>query len=188
MGTRINILLDHNLTDSDRCESVLARLSAALPAALAVREYWRSVDPQCPPDELETWRSEPVSSRAPWLYRFTAPGSLFLTVTAQAACIRTGGRWRGFLSIEPLRRVHLVACRSIADSLGSQCLAFFADSGEIDDLFWDGRCQWECIEKMEQMWGPPQRTFEPIESTVALTSEHTVPLVWFLEGKYKAPI
>jgi hypothetical protein len=141
-----------------------------------------SADPHRQRDDLVVWRVDPVSPREPCLHRYTGPGSLFLTVTAQAACIRTGGRWRGFLSIEPLRRVHLAAFRQIAGSMGSRCLAFYADSCEVDDLFWGGRSQWECIQLMERNWGRPQRSVEDIEPRVAAAAEHTVPTVWFLES------
>jgi hypothetical protein len=182
MGTRINVLLDHALTDSHSREALLARLATALPAALGVRDYWRSADPLGPRDELEVWRQDHVSPRAPYLLRYTGPGSLFLTVTTQAARIRTGGRWRGFLSIEPLRCVHLAVFRQIAASLGSRCLALYADCCEIDDLFWSGRTQWDCIELMERLWGPPQRSVEEFETRIANLAEQTVPSVWFLES------
>jgi hypothetical protein len=182
MGTRINVLVDHDLTDTRNRGSVMARLATALPAALAVRDYWRLADPRSQRDDLEVWRADPVSPREPCLHCYTGPGSLFLSVTAQAACIHTGGRWRGFLSIEPLRRVHLAAFRQIAGSLGSRCLVFYADSCEVDDLFWGGRSQWECIELMERMWGPPQRSVEEIEPQIAAAAEHTVPMAWFLES------
>lgn len=46
MGTRINVLFDHDLPDYRDGEAVVARLTTALPAVLAVREYWRAVDPK----------------------------------------------------------------------------------------------------------------------------------------------
>ena len=101
MGTRINALLDHDLNDFRDRESVLDRLAAALPGAVAVKNYWKSIDPHDAPDGLATWRPDPESPRESTLHRYTGPGSLFLSVTAQAAWVRTGGRWRGFLSIEP---------------------------------------------------------------------------------------
>jgi hypothetical protein len=116
------------------------------------------------------------------LHRYTGPGSLFLTITAQAARVRTGGRWRGFLSIEPLRRVHLAAFRQIARSLGSRCLALYADCDDVDDLFWGGRTQGECIELMKRIWGPPQWSAEEIERRLVAAADRTVPLVWFLEN------
>ena len=182
MGTRINVLLDHNLTDYRNRESVLARLAAALPAALGVRDYWHAVDPRSPHDELSVWRADPVSPGELALHHYTGPGNLFLTVSPLAARIRTGGRWRGFVSNEPLRRVHLAAFRQIAVSVGSSTLALYADSCEVDDLFWGGGTQWECIELMERIWGPPHLSVEQIDPKVSLAAESSVPLVWFLEN------
>jgi hypothetical protein len=182
MGTRINVLLEHDLSDFRNRESVLDRLAVALPSALAVRDYWHSTDPQSKHSELNAWRANPMSPRDPDLYRYTAPGSLLLTVTSQAASIHAGGRWRGFLTIEPLRLVHLAAFRQIAAALGSHALALYADSCEVDDLFWGGHSQWECIEWMERAWGPPQRSVDDINPKVALAAERDVPLVWFLES------
>jgi len=182
MGTRINVLLDHDLTDYRNRESVLARLAAALPATLGVRDYWRAVDPHTPDNELAVWRADPVSPGNSALHHYTGPGSLFLSVTAWAASIRTGGRWRGFVSIEPLRRIHMAAFRQIAGSVGSSKLALYADSCEVDDLLWGGATQGECIELMERMWGPPHRSVEKIDPKVSLAAKHSVPLVWFLEN------
>jgi hypothetical protein len=181
MGTRIDVLLDHNLTDYRDREAVLTRLATALPSALAVQDYWHSADPHSIHDKSVEWRAEAMSPHNPVLYRYTAPGSLFLTVTNQAAHIRTGGRWRGFLSIEPLRRVHLTAFRHITRALGSSSLAIYADACEIDNSFWGGKTQGECVALMERLWGPPQRSVEGIESWIATEAERTVPQVWFLE-------
>lgn len=180
MGTRINALLHHDLIDFRDRESVLARLAPTVAAALAAREYWRSVDPQDLADDLTVWQPDPVNPRLPGRHHFTGPGSLFLTVTATAAHLRTGGRWRGFLSIEPLRRVHLTAFRHIAGCLGSRRMALCADSDEVNDLFWDGGTQADCVALLEQMWGPPQPNVEEIDPQIEAEAERTVPLVWFL--------
>jgi hypothetical protein len=182
MGTRINVLVDHDLSDFRDRESVLVRLQAALPSALEVQDYWHSADAHSEHEELKVWRANPASARDTDFHRYTAPGNLFLTVTNYAAQIRTGGRWRGFLTIEPLRRAHLAAFLQIARALGSCRLALYADSCEVDDLFWCRRTQSECIELMKQMWGPPQCSVEKIEPEVSLAAERTVPLVWFLES------
>jgi hypothetical protein len=185
LGTRINVLFDHNLTDFGDRESVLARLSASLPAALAVEEYWQLADPKTSKSgKLNLWRADPVSPIESNLNRYTGPGSLFLTITPKAAGVHTGGRWRGFLEIEPLRRVHLKAFRGIGTALGATCFALYADSGEVDDLFWGGRTQWECILLMEQIWGPPQESIEEIDerSISAVERKMGFPFVWFLEN------
>jgi hypothetical protein len=126
--------------------------------------------------------TDPASPHRPELHYYTGPGRLFLTVASTTAHIRTGGRWRGFLTIEPVRRVHLGAFRQIARAFGTASMALYGDSCEVDDLFWSGRKQWECIELMERLWGPPQRTAEEIDAKITAAAEQTVPLVWFLES------
>jgi hypothetical protein len=184
MGTRINVLFDHELADYSNSESVLARLSSAIPAASAVRDYWATADPHYGHADLNTWHADPVSPCDSDLRRYTGPGRMFLTFTKRAAKIRTGGRWRGFLEIEPLRRVHLTAFRQIAAALGVSSFVMFADSCEVDDFFWGGRTLWECVELMERMWGPPQRSVEVIDERecFAAQSKWTYPFVWFLES------
>jgi hypothetical protein len=183
MGTRINLLLDHDLADFRNPGEVLARLSPTTRAAEAVRDYWLTSDPDSPHNLQSVWEADPQSPREPGLRRFSGPGSLFLSVTASAARVRTGGRWRGFLAIEPLRRVHLLAFRTIARALGAGFMALYADSDEVDGLFWDRRPPWECVERMQQMWGSPQGSVEDVDPGIAAAAEVYLPnSVWFLEG------
>jgi len=184
MGTRINALFDHELTDYQNSESILARLSGAIPAAFAVRDYWRTADPHYGHETLNTWHADPVPPFESNLSLYTAPGSLFLTITKEAATIRTGGRWRGFLDIEPLRRVHLAAFRQIGATLGARSFALYPDSCEVNDLFWGDHTQWQCVELMERMWGPPQRSVDVIDQKefLAAESKWKYPFTWFLES------
>src|SRR5689334_13464649 len=126
MGTRIEVYLTHDLPRFDDVGAVLARLEGTMPAALAVRAFWRAEGSGA--FDEERWEAEAAGAFLPNVRRYRGPGSLYLTMTRAAACIGTGGRWRGFLGIEPLRRVHLSAFRAIADALGSPELAICADS------------------------------------------------------------
>jgi hypothetical protein len=183
MGTRIHVYLTHNLPRFDDAAATIARLNSALPAAFAVREYWRSVDPETHQTD-ESWEAEPITPRTPNLRRYSGPGSLYLTVTPAAALISTGGRWRGFLSIEPLRRVHLAAFRAIARALGSTKLALCADSCEdVTDAFLDDGSQEDCIAAMRSAMGPPQRSVGSIAPDIVAHTKHGVPSVWFLESE-----
>lgn len=183
MGTRINLLLGHDLTDFRDSVEVLARLAPTTKAAVAVRDYWLTEEAKIPHDPQITWEAEPVTPRLSGLRRFSGPGSLFLSVAASAACVRTGGRWRGFLAVESLRRVHLLAFRLIARALGSDLMAIYGDSDEIDELIWAGRPPWECVEQMEQLWGPPYDRVDDLEPDIAAAAELYLPSsVWFLEG------
>src|SRR5688572_6900885 len=126
MGARIEVYLCHGLPRFDDAADTISRLNSILPAAFAVRDYWRSVDPRA--YELERWEAEPLGPRLPDIRRYSGPGALYFAVTPAAARISTGGRWRGFLSIDPLRTVHLGAFRSIAQVMGSTTMALCADA------------------------------------------------------------
>jgi hypothetical protein len=183
MGTRIHVYLTHNLPRFDDAAATIARLNSALPATFAVRDYWRSVDPETHQTD-ERWEAEPITPRTPNVRRYSGPGSLYLTVTPAAARISTGGRWRGFLSIEPLRRVHLPAFRAIARAMGSAKLALCADSrDDVSDVFLADGSQDDCIAVMRSAMGPPQPSVESIAPDIVAQTEHGVPSVWFLDGQ-----
>jgi hypothetical protein len=115
--------------------ATLSRLAFSASAALAVRDYWLSVDPNSSTDEVLAWCANPEFNRDRNFRRDTAPGSLFPAVSVQAARVHTGARWRSFLSIEPLRRVHLLTFRAIGAALSSDWMALFSDRYEVDDAF-----------------------------------------------------
>jgi len=179
MGTRINALFDHDLADFHDREECLARLAPTAPAASAVDDYWCTVQPERSRDEHARWQAEPVLPRGHDLRRYIGPGGLYLTVTPVAARVRTGGRWRGFLTIEPLRRVHLAAFRAIARALGADRMAVCLDSDEVDDLFWDGGHLRDCEGCMRDRWGPPQASIEWIDPAIVAAAETCPPPVWF---------
>jgi hypothetical protein len=182
MGTRIHVYLSHDLPRFDDAAVMIARLTSALPAALAVRDYWRSVEPDTYQGE-EHWKAEPVTPRTPNVRRYSGPGWLLMSITPAAARISTGARWRGFLSIEPLRQVHLAAFRSIGRAMGSATLALCADSrDDVNDVFCANGSMADCIAKMRSVMGPPQASAEVIAPEIVVKAKHGVPSVWFLDG------
>jgi hypothetical protein len=103
-----------------------------------------------------------------------------LSITPAAARIYTGARWRGFLSIEPLRRVHLAAFRAIAGALGSETSAICADSTEdVAEVFLEGGTQGDCVAKLRETLGRPQGSVEVIAPAVVAEAERRVPRVWY---------
>lgn len=181
MGTRINVLYEHDIRDPTDSAPILSRLASSIPSTLRVQEYWKSVDPREPRGQVE-WVADSVT----WLdygTSYTAPGSIFLSVTAKIACLRTGGRWRGFLSIDPLREVHLAAFRAVGRSLGSSFMALYPDSGfVVEDFILDGLpTAWDCLEFLERHWGPPQPSVDEIDPRIAAETDHGVPQVWYLD-------
>jgi hypothetical protein len=185
MGTRIDVFLSHDLPCFDDTVATIARLNAALPTALAVRDYWQSVDPGA--YELDSWEADPAPLQAGNVRRYSGPGALYFTVTPAAARISTGGRWRGFLSIARLREVHLAAFRAIARAMGSTTLAMCADSrDDVTDVFLANGSQADCIAQMRSAMGAPQPSIESIGLEVIAQTAHGVPDVWFVDGEVTA--
>jgi hypothetical protein len=89
MGTRINALFDHNLNCYNAAETTLSRLAAALPAALAVANYWQLVEPHSQHSELAVWRGEQLLPLYPHHRRYSGPGSIFIQLTAGTCWLRT---------------------------------------------------------------------------------------------------
>lgn len=183
MGTRIHVFLKHDLRRFDDPAATVARLEGSLPAALAIRDYWRSIERKSHQTD-ERWEAEPATPGMPNIRDYTGPGSLFLTVTPEAALVSTGGRWRGFLSIEPLRRVHLEGFRAIARALGSPRIAICADSrDDVTDVFLANGSQDACIAAMRSAMGTPQSSVELVAPELITQAEHRVPDVWFVEDQ-----
>jgi hypothetical protein len=159
-------------------------LAPTIPAAMAVQKYWQAVDPD-PADRLQdAWTASPPDLFHGFL-QYRGPGSLYIRFEPRLAVISTGGRWSGFLSIEPLRRVHLAAFRSIARVLGARRLVFFSDGGIADYLelavIDDGITQEECIATLQRAYGPPQPSVEEIAPEIVAETDHRVPSVWYVE-------
>ena len=181
MGTRINVLIDHNVHDYRDQPAVLARLTSALPSALIVRDYWNINDPFPKRGLQEEWLADPVMPHETHWRSYTAPGSLFLKVGPHAAKIRSGGRWRGFLSIPPLYQVHLQAFRAIAQALGAAQAVYFADCDDVYDAFYEKGDVEAGIGILKRYLGLPQPSIDEISPEIAAEADHTVPGVWYYE-------
>jgi len=177
MGTRIHAYLSHDLPRFDDTAAAVARLDGARREALAVRDYWRSVDPG--DKGIDRWESVELPDER----YYAGPDSLLLLVRPSAALISTGGRWRGFLSIEPLRRVHLAAFRSIARAIGSPKLVLCGDQYDdaAIDAFYEKGSQDDCIAALHSDLGPPQPSIDSIAPSLVAEAEHCPPAVWFVD-------
>jgi hypothetical protein len=180
MGVRIDVFLSHGLALPIDSDETLSRLNGCVGSALAVRDYWKS---RGGGNDLDRWTVEPEHRRLPHLKHFQGPGALWMSVTPRAARIGTGARWRGFLSIDDLRSLHLAAFRSIAAAMGSRSLAICADDNDaVTDVFLVGGSQADCIAVLSESLGPPQASVESIASDVTAVVEKGSPRVWFLDG------
>ena len=187
MGTRINVLMNHDIVDDKDQSAVLLRLETALPAALAVGHYWNPAATSAAPEQNNRWIADPVMPYETHWRSYTGPGSLFLKVGPHAAKIRTGGRWRGFLSIPPLYQVHLQAFRAIAQALGASKAVYFADCDDVDDAFYEGGDVETGIGILTGYRGLPQPSINEIAPEIVAKTDYTVPSVWYYE-KLEKPI
>jgi hypothetical protein len=185
MGTRTNILADHTVSDYLDRSAVLDRLAPALPEVVAVRDFWNAYDPDEARDEGYRWDASPPCPPPHDKYvSFDAPGglSVYFRFGSSVVNVRASLRWRWFLSIDPLRRVHLPAFRKVAALLGANRIVYMPD----DDLvIYDARSEGstldDCIAELERRWGPPQASVEVIDPEVIRATDHGVPSVWFVE-------
>jgi hypothetical protein len=183
MGTRTNILVDHRVPEYLDRPAVISRLAPTLTATIAVRDYWISTHPEDRGDLSDCWTASP---QAPPPHEkfvlYDGPGGFFVRFGSKIANVRASARWRGFLSIEPIRRVHLPAFRSIALALGANRIAYIPDDDLLTlDAMNDGASLDECIAEMGRRWGPPQASVESIDRRIVEATDHGVPMVWFLE-------
>lgn len=183
MGTRTNLLFEHDVLYPHDREAVIRRLAPTLAATIAVRDYWNSVTPDQWPDQSEVWTaSKPCAPPRDWWILYEGPGPFFLRFGPAVANVRAAARWRGFLSIEPLRRIHVLAFRSIARTLGARRIVYLPDD---DNIIWDatheGASLDSCLAALDRGYGPPQRAIEAIEPDVVRMTDHRAPDVWYLE-------
>jgi hypothetical protein len=171
------VFLAHALPLWRDTAETLMRLRQTEPACCEVAEYWRTVE-NVDPDPTQWTTGEALED----CVHYVGPGSLWLDITSCAARIHTGGRWRGFLSIEPLRHVHLAAFRSIAEALRSDTMVLSHDCTErVHQIFWSGATQSECVATIHAALGPPQRSVDAIDPRITAMTERTVPDVWYFE-------
>lgn len=143
MGVRISVFLSHDLADPGDSAETLGRLAPCLPSSLIVSDFWKARGEGL--HDVDRWAVNPEGARIPHLRRYDGPGSLFLKVTPNAAELYTGARWRGFLTIEPLRLIHLAAFRAVARALGSNELVICADSNDsAAERFLENGTQADC--------------------------------------------
>lgn len=178
MGTRINVIFDHDLADWQDRSLVVQRLNLAISEVCQVEKYWSRVDPHHIPGEPQWLIDSPIS---PHHLDYTGPGAIFVSINPTSVRIHTGARWRGFLSIEPLHRVHLAAFRRIVRALGGTEMIVFSDDEDVNNEFWEGRSYSTCLEQLNRTEGPPQPTIETIDPKIVRDCEHGVPAVWYRE-------
>ena len=178
MGTRITILFPHDLSEWSDRPRVLDILERTLPEARRIATYW--------PDRAsfaldETWVAEPAFP-PPYTReysRFSGPGPLFIEVNTSAVCVSTGARWRGFLSIQPLRSVHIQAFHSLMLAFGAISARCFPEEDFVEGAFWEGGDYEECCGVLDQQFGEAIPLIETVDPVVAAQTDRGCPLLQY---------
>jgi len=181
MSTRTHAIIDHRVDNYQDTKAAVMLLAQTVPAAAAVEEYWRSVSPERSGTEPGLWRASDLHSEDHVDY--LGPGDLLIAFGQKVVRISASVRWSGFLTIEPLRRVHLSAFRSIAKCIRGTRLLLLPDVSDVGyDAVRNGMSLEECIARLQAEYGSPQLSVDnipPDAFTKAIPGSH---LVWFNEA------
>lgn len=180
MGTRINVLMPHNLADWSDRQAVLHHLSSTLEAAQAIASYWTDDESQPVPDE--EWIAEPPfpPPETRDYHRYTGPGPLFVEINPHSVHIRTGGRWRGFLSIQSLRAIHIRAFHAVANAFRAPTIRCFPDDDFTIGAFWEGADFEACCSILDQRFGNAVMLDEAVDPVTAIESDTGFPLLQYV--------
>jgi len=155
-------------------------LAETVPTGVAVREYWSRVDPESSGPEPRLWR--PAQHFSLENADYLGPGSLLIAFGLKVLCISASARWSGFLTIKPLRDVHLAAFRSITKCVQGTRLLFLPDASDVGyDAISEALSLEQCMARLWQEYGPAQPSVEAIPSgafTEHIPGSHRV---WFDE-------
>lgn len=180
MGTRINLLFGHGMRDwTDRHESIRI-LSSTLSATQKLAAYWTDGVLNDSPDN-ERWVAAPPfpPPETRNYHRYTGPGPLFIDVNPFAVRVRTGGRWRGFVSIQPLRSIHIQVFNSLFNAFGALAYRIFPDSDFLDDAFWEGGDFKTCTDVLNSRFGRPIPLQERVDPQMVAKVDARCPLVQY---------
>src|SRR4051812_22208140 len=100
MSTRTHVIIDNRVDTYQDSQAAVALLAKSVPAAVAVRKYWCSVEPENSEAEPEFWR--PAQHHSKDALDYLGPGGLMASFGRQVLVISASARWSGFLTIKPL--------------------------------------------------------------------------------------
>ena len=186
MGTRTRGFIDYRHSDEVAGSPIgmLRVLETTTPACRAVEEYWRSHDSWYEPDPFVAWRvfEEGKTELLGDHWWFAGQGRMNIRFCSEVAEIFAGARWRGFLTIPPLRDVHRAAFLSIARAVGATGIIFVPDyADDLIEAAEEGKCFGECLSIIEKKWGPMQSDLDEIQPSVVADCATCPPKVWFLQ-------
>jgi hypothetical protein len=182
MGIRANALTDHKVPDFRNLPAVLSLLAPTMPAAIELRDYWRSVDSNYV-DSNETWnvsfsRNPPEQD----YLRYNGFGGLSVSFGEHVAQIHADCRWSGFVTMPPLQKVHAAAFLSIALALGGDHIVMTPDFDPVVEIaLYNGGSLEDCINLLRQCWGAPHPITEVVTEDVEAYYRRKFP-AWFVES------
>lgn len=183
MGTRINVLMPHNLTDWADRDTVLRILSSTLSDAKAVAMYW--IDDASQPLADESWIARPPfpPPETRDYHCYSGPGPLFVAINPYSIHVRTGGRWRGFLSIQPLRTVHIRVFHSIANAFDARIFRCFPDDDIATGAFWDAAEFDSCCAILDDRYGKALLLNDAVDPKIAAETDSGCPSLQYVSGR-----
>ena len=180
MSTRTHVIVGHGLKDYRDMDAAIALLAQTSPATAAIDSYWDSVDPLESKRESEPWR--PAPHHKPDDLVLSGPGGLLVSFSRHVICIYASARWSGFLTIQPLRNVHVAAFHSLGRAVRGTRMLLMPDAmDEGYDAINEALSQEECAARLQKKYGPPQPSataIPPNAFTAPIPGSH---LVWFSE-------
>ena len=118
-------------------------------------DYWHTVEPSDYLTPVRSWIPQREHTVVSYL-DYLGPGNILLHISKQVAVVSASARWSGFLTIEPLRNIHLRAFRSIAQCLQGTRLILLPDASDVAyDAMSEGLSQEESIARLTQDYGSP---------------------------------
>lgn len=159
MGIRAIVLTDYHVADYRDQPAVISLLTPALPAARAVADYWRSVQPDYT-DTVDSWSTR-LAQNPPKddFLRYKGPAGFTVAFGARVARVNGPCRWSGFCTMAALQSLHAAAFRAISRALGGERMVLIPDYDPVEEIaLYDARSLDDCIALLEQCWGLPQPT------------------------------
>ena len=171
--------MPHALADWSDRDTVMQRLSTTLPVARMLAAYW--IDDTTVPIPNDEWIAEPPfpPPETKDYHRYSGPGPLFVDVNPHSVRIRTGRRWRGFLSIQPLRSIHLQAFFTVANAFNANVARCFPDNDFAIEAFWDGGDFNACCAILDGRFGDAVPMVDAADPILAAETDIGCPLLQY---------
>jgi hypothetical protein len=190
MSIRAVAIFDYHEEEPRDTARIATRLAWALPEAMAVRAHWCEVEKPSRVRRKNTVGKLELLADRGWVLtskpeetplRYRGPGGLSVWLNRRVGEIHTNCRWRGFLTIDRLRMVHVSFFHRIANVLKAKTLVIMRNDSKAHDLVWGGAPFEDAVVELEKEYGPPQPSVERISGNLGESAHGNIPQGWFLE-------